>query len=77
MSDVFGTVGNGMAMAGNLESTAAAADAVEAGVASAMADMKMNQASVATFIVEYGAAVVGGHGQVEGPGGVAGDHDDD
>lgn len=75
MADVM--PGNGPSMAGNLESTAEAADAVAAGVAQAMADMKMNQASAGRFIVEYGAQVLDGHSQVEGPGGKAGsDYDD-
>lgn len=77
MAEPFGTTGNGMAMIGNTESTAEAAAAVAAGVSAALADMATNQASAAGFIVEWGAEVLGGHGQVEGPGGKAGaDYDD-
>jgi hypothetical protein len=71
MSDTFGTVGNGAAMAGNTESTAEAAAQVAAGVSAALARTSANQAASEAFIVEWGAAVLDGHGKVDGPGGAA------
>jgi hypothetical protein len=46
--------------------------AVAAATSQAMADCTACQDSAATFMNAYGAAVVDGHGMVEGPGGVGG-----
>jgi hypothetical protein len=74
MSDL--PAGNGPAMAGNNESTAADAAAVAACVPSALADAAANQSSARQFIAEHGAQVVAGHpGLVEGTAGEAGDYD--
>lgn len=72
MAEPFGTVGNGAAMAGNLESTAEAAAGIAAGVTAALAATAVSQAETAAFIVEWGHAVVDGHSEVSGPGGGAG-----
>jgi hypothetical protein len=68
MSDpVYGTTGNGQAMIGNTETTADAAAAVAAGVAEALASWESRESKAGAFIVEYGAQVVDGHGEVTVP----------
>jgi hypothetical protein len=51
---------------------AESAAAVVSATSSAVADMAASQVGAAAFMDAYGAAVVGGHGVVEGPGGVGG-----
>ena len=54
---------------GGLADTAAS---VAAATSAAQADSDACQTEAATFMNAHGAAVVAGHGQVEGPGGVGG-----
>lgn len=67
MSDVFGTIGNGLSMIGNVETTAADTATIEAGMSAALASLPAKEAASEKFMAEYGAEVLGGHGMVDKP----------